>query len=136
MNHHVTTAVGSRVFISHAHEDELFANRLARLLEGDGYSVFSDISPEPGGDWASAIIDGLRSADVVVFVVPAREGGGKNALAELGAAKAMGKRIVPVLPDTSRSWNADVARIVSHSAVVDASRFSDETLVGALALRN
>lgn len=136
MNHHVTTAVGNRVFISRAHEDETFANRLARLLEGDGYSVFSNISLEPGDDWDSAIIDGLRSADIVIFVVPAREGGGKNALAELGAAKAMGKQIVPILPDTSRSWNADVARIVSQSAVVDASRFTDETLVDALALRN
>ncbi|MDN2580535.1 toll/interleukin-1 receptor domain-containing protein [Aquibium sp. ELW1220] len=136
MNQHVTAAVGSRVFISHAHEDDMFADRLARLLEGDGYSVFSNVSLEPAADWTSTILDGLRSADVVIFVVPAREGGGKNALAELGAAKAMGKRIVPVLPETSRSWNADVARIVSHSAVVDASRFSDETLVGALALQN
>jgi hypothetical protein len=136
MNQHVAAAVGSRVFISHADEDTIFADRLARLLEGEGYSVFSNLPPQPDSDFANAIIDGLRSADVVIFVVPAREGGGKNALAELGAAKAMGKRIIPILPETSRSWNADVARTVSHSVAVDASRFSDETLVPALGLGN
>lgn len=134
MNHHVTAAIGKNVFVSHGHEDAAFAEKLSHLLEDEGYTVFSNLSLEPGSDLESAIIEALRSADVVLFVVPAREGGGKNALVELGAAKAMGKRIVPILTETSRSWNADVARTVSHSAVVDASRYSDAALVGALAL--
>jgi hypothetical protein len=68
-----------------------------------------------GTDISSAILRSLRRADLVVFVVPRFEGQGKAALAELGAARAIGKRIVSVLPDTTRAANSDVATALSET---------------------
>ena len=59
-----------------------------------------------------------------MFVVPEREGIGKNALAELGAAKAVGKQIVSLVPDRKRAANSDVAVRLSNLMVLDAAELA------------
>ena len=106
----------TEVFLSYAVEDRAFADRLARALAAEGARTFDPLRDLPGGtDISSAILRSLRRADLVVFVVPRFEGQGKAALAELGAARAIGKRIVSVLPDTTRAANSDVATALSET---------------------
>lgn len=121
-----------RVFLSYAHSDEKFASWLSKALSEAGAHAVDDAQRKPGDDWEEAILANIRTSDIVVFVVPEREGAGRNALAELGAARALGKRIVAVVPSASRYQNADVARIVSGSAVVDASALPEDALVKAI----
>jgi hypothetical protein len=99
--------VSYRVFLSHAWADRWLAGQIARRLA-------------------------LRASDTFVFVVPEREGAGKHALFELGAAHAMGKRIVAIVPTAGRFSNADVARVLSGSAVLDASAVPADALAEAI----
>jgi hypothetical protein len=127
--------VSGSVFLSHSFEDKDFAERLAKRLRRFGVTVFDpgqDISA--GEDWQKRILAAIRSASTVVFVIPSREGVGKNALMELGAARALGKRIVPVSPTTSRLGNAGFARVIADTAVIDASKTSENDWADALAL--
>ena len=124
---------GRSVFISHAYADREFAARLTNALAQSGARAWLDsVELKPGDHWDEAILTSLRASDIVVFVVPEREGAGKNALAELGAARALGKKIVAVVPNAGRFHNADVARLLSGSAVVDASTLPDDALVNAI----
>jgi len=134
MSDQMPPAKAMRLFISYSRDDAPFAEHLAQQLKIEGFHTLdAQSSIKPGVRWDNAVLKALKSADRVVFVVPSREGGGKNALAELGAARAMGKDIVAVMPDSSRAWNSNVARTVSDNVIVDASRFDDHDLIHALA---
>jgi nucleoside 2-deoxyribosyltransferase len=112
----------SRIFLSYAPEDRAFAARLKRAFGARGAETFDPIDDlRPGEDISSGILRRLRRADMVVFVVPRYEGQGKAALVELGAAKALGKRIVSVLPDRARAANSEVA-----SALGETYYFTDD----------
>lgn len=122
-----------RIFVSYANSDREFAARLARSLTERGARAFDPLAElKPGDDWGEALLAQLRASDTFVFVVPEREGAGKNALFELGAAHALGKRIVAVVPTTTRFYNADVARVLSGSAVLDASTVPQDALADAI----
>ena len=120
------------VFLAHSASDRDFASRLTKALVASGADIWTDEELAPGQDAEEAVLAGLRRSNVVVFVVPEREGAGKNALAELGAAFALGKRIVAVAPNSARLHNADVGRLLSRSAVVDASALPEKDLVNAI----
>ncbi|MFL5071874.1 MAG: hypothetical protein ACJ8D9_20020, partial [Xanthobacteraceae bacterium] len=74
---------------------------------------------EAGDKFEDLIRDVLSQSDVFVYIVPEKEGSGKWSLFELGAAKALGKRIVAVLPDSSRVANSEVAARLADLFVVD-----------------
>jgi nucleoside 2-deoxyribosyltransferase len=113
----------NRVFLSYATEDQPFAARLKGALSAHGAETIDPTEDlRPGEEVSTAILKLLRRADLLVFVVPRFEGQGKSALVELGAAKAMGKRIVSVLPDRARSANSDVAMALSETRYVGNDR--------------
>lgn len=59
----------NQVFISHAHEDDVFARRLAADLQAEGWSVW--IAPEsiqPGETWVEAINRGLEESGYYLLV--------------------------------------------------------------------
>jgi nucleoside 2-deoxyribosyltransferase len=123
-----------RLFLSYGGDDADFAQRLAARLRHKGIETFDGrVDVAAGTDWSDAVLRALEESDKLVFIVPSREGSGKNALVELGAARALGKPILAVMPDGSRAWNSEVARAISNSAVLDASRVDDRNLVDALA---
>lgn len=127
------SAKGKRVFLSYAEADNAFAEELRRILVLHGAAVVLDSTVLlSSGDVQEALLRALKESDLVTFVVPRREGEGKNALFEIGAARALGKPIVSVVSDPARSQNADVARVLSRSPLVDASRLSDDALADAI----
>lgn len=73
-------------------------------------------------DILDPVVDEVGRADLLVFMVPEREGEGRNALMELGMARANGKPIVPVVLDATRVANSDVATSPSRIPYIDASR--------------
>ena len=111
----------SRVFISYAASDEAFSKRLRRALADRGAQVFDPHTDmTPGTAWDSALLSQLRKSDLVIFVVPRYEGEGKKALYEIGAARAVGKPVVSILPDQVRRANNDVAAVIGRTYSVDA----------------
>ena len=132
------TKKATRVFVSHDRRDQQFATALSEALRAQGVDIFDPLSPlqaRPGDDWADERLDELRNSDFVVFVVPRFEGEGVNALAELGAARALGKTIVPVVPEPAWYASGSIASVVSGQSALDASRFSSEELAKAILAR-
>jgi len=124
----------SRVFLSYASEDQPFATRLKKVLSEHGAETLDPSDVVPGEDFSAAVLKTLKRADLLVFVVPRFEGQGKSALVELGAAKALGKRVVSVLPDRARAANTDVAVALSETHYVgddrDLNSWADRVLSG------
>lgn len=111
----------TKVFLSYARGDEPFVSELRTALLARGAFVFDaskDIALARGTDISTLILQHLKQSDLVVFVVPRYQGEGKTALFELGAAKALGKRIVSVLPENARVANNDVASAFGSSFYV------------------
>ena len=111
----------TRLFLSYAMSDQVFAAKLKRALAARGVEAFdSHKDLKPGEDISASLIGRLKRSDMLIFVVPRFEGQGKGALAELGAAKALGKRIVAVLPDRMRFANTDVS-VLGNTYSLDAA---------------
>lgn len=109
------------VFLSYASDDRAFAAQIRDAVAQRGAeAVDADSVVQPGSDVGGAAMEALRSADLFVFVVPEKEGSGRWALMELGAAKALGKRIVALMPDRHRAGNSEVAVRLSDVLVLDA----------------
>ncbi len=56
------------VFISYAHEDQAFAERLAQALEAEGLSVWWDHNIPPGSTWETFIARGITEARCCIVV--------------------------------------------------------------------
>lgn len=123
----------SRVFLSYAAQDEDFAAKLRRALAEQGADVF-DPSKDlaPSDDIWDSLLTRLKKSDLMVFVVPRYQGQGKHALSELGAAKALEKRIVSVLRDRTRLANNDVASALGNTYLLDETGKNLKTLAGQL----
>ena len=121
-----------QIFMSYARADRAFAAKLARGLKKAGITAFDSANLEPGEDAFDSIRKELTASDLVVFVVPSREGEGRWALAEVGAARMLEKRILGVLPDRLRYANSGVARALSDTALVDASTLTQAALTKAV----
>jgi len=109
-----------RVFISYSMADRAFADKLRHAMSKEQAEILDPIyNTEAGDKFEDLIRDVLSQSDVFVYIVPEKEGSGKWSLFELGAAKALGKRIVAVLPDSSRVANSEVAARLADLFVVD-----------------
>src|SRR3954470_8487960 len=93
-----------RVFISYAHEDRAWCERLldhlGGLRHGGQLAVFNDQQIKPGERWDDRIRAELADAAIVVpLISPSFIGSRYCSLDELLAALQAGKRLVPVLVD-------------------------------------
>jgi hypothetical protein len=110
------------LFISYALADRKYAQELTAALRNKGFEVFRDEdSIVAGEDFGESILSGLRNAELVLFVVPKESGEGKNALYEVGAAKALGKKIFAVMPHGRTSGARDVALGLADLIFLDTS---------------
>jgi hypothetical protein len=110
------------LFISYALADRKYAQELTAALRNKGFDVFQYYdSVAAGEDFSESILSGLRNAELVLFVVPKESGEGKNALYEVGAAKALGKKIFAVMPHGRGSGARDVALGLADLIFLDTS---------------
>ena len=123
-----------KVFISFSKADRSFAERLGSRIRALGADILSDESPlKPGTNTDSALREALETSDGVVLVVPT-PGSAKanNAFFEAGAARALGKRVVAVIPPPEPSRVAELPAYFQGLAVFDGSRLAPEALAQSI----
>lgn len=90
------------VFVSHASQDEWIARRMAEVIERKGrrhrVKAFLDARDLESGDrFSDSLRDKLREAEELVVLVSSASVGRDWVRHEIGAAWALGKRIVGVV---------------------------------------
>ncbi|MGH3887879.1 MAG: TIR domain-containing protein [Pseudonocardiaceae bacterium] len=93
----------ARVFVSHASEDRALAGEVRRWLIDDGHEVFLDQDPRDGiavgEQWEQRLHERLQWAQAVVCLVTSAYVTSLWCAAEVGAARARGSRLLPVLAE-------------------------------------
>jgi nucleoside 2-deoxyribosyltransferase len=110
-----------KAFISYSRNDAAFAASLRNEIERLGVTAWLDVRDMPPGD---SVYDNLRQAiegsDALILVVPETGTSQANAaIFEAGAAKALGKPVLAVMPD-ARGRELPVS--VADFAILDALR--------------
>ena len=112
--------------------DRDFAAQLSSEIAKAGAKTYDMSSLKSGEHIFAAFRRELNAADLFVLLVPPHEGEGKNALLEIGAAKAMNKRILAVLPERRRYANSGFASSLSDFLMLDASKLSMKALASSI----
>ena len=91
----------ANVFISHSSADLEWAEKIHGWLEEDGHHVFLDQHQHDGivigDDWEQRLYERLRRADAVVCIMSEAYVESVWCAAEIGAARALGNELLPVL---------------------------------------
>ena len=111
----------SRVFLSYAREDRVYAERLRRILaHSTGASIFTNEMLSAAEPWQERLLDELRQADVFIVIGSPRSSGSTSVLQELGAAWAMDKPIVVVTAERGATWRPPVeSRMIEQVSLPD-----------------
>ena len=92
------------VFVSYSRRDQDFVDRLVADLRRHGAAIWLDReSISPGENWQEAIETGLASASTLLYVLTPDSLKSAWMSAEIGAAFAQGKRVVPILAKEVRN---------------------------------
>lgn len=87
-----------KIFVSHSSHDKWVARQISRLLEGEGHQTFLDEKDIKTGDSIDASIQThLKDSDHLVLLISPASITSHWVFIELGGAKALGKRVVPIL---------------------------------------
>jgi WD40 repeat protein len=126
-------AAKTRVFISYARADMVFADRLAAALEAHGYEVLIDRRNLPTlEEWRRELLVLIRKADTIVFIVSPRSIASPVCQWEVAQMAALDKRLAPVVLERVLKDRIPAAITKINYLFFDAP--SDfETQVGALA---
>ncbi|MGO9004487.1 MAG: toll/interleukin-1 receptor domain-containing protein [Beijerinckiaceae bacterium] len=119
------------VFVSYAREDADLAKNLARLMSSRGASVYLDTDIGQGDLWSGVVRREIERASALVLLIPSDDVPNRNNIwFEAGAAKALGKRVLAVLPPNRRLVDlpADIADIL----VLDADKRPLESIADTL----
>lgn len=85
------------VFLSHSHQDKVFADAICHSLEAHGIRCW--VAPRdirPSEDWAEAIINALDTARVLVLVFSSNSNGSPQVRREVERAVNKGLHILPL----------------------------------------
>lgn len=109
------------MFLSYAQDDLDFAERVRMALLKKGMTVNSAADFGPGEQIFEGLKKAINKSQTFVFFIPAFEGSGQWALAELGAARALDKTVLAVLPSRARLRNGQSLSSLSNLSYIDAS---------------
>jgi len=114
--------------------DREFADELKRAITNRGHTVQElSTSVSSGSVWADAVQLTLKSSDAVVLIVPEPGSpGANNAFFEVGAARALGKPVLAVMPDRGAIRGRDFPVDLVGVLVVDAAQKPIESVVDTL----
>src|SRR5215467_14258331 len=88
-----------KVFVSYAQQDRALAEELFRALRPLSVRVWSDDQLSAGENWSDVLRSRLRDSQYFVLLLTPKTLESSWVLQELGAAWALGKRIIPVVTD-------------------------------------
>jgi hypothetical protein len=123
-----------KLFLSSSRQDRSFAELLGQNMRALGAEVMSDETLNgPGVNWDHAFRAALEASDGFVLIMP--EPGtarANNAFFEAGAARALGKRIVAVMPSADAARARELPADMYGLAVFDGSNADPDTLAKAI----
>lgn len=125
-----------RVFISHVHTDEAWAESIADTLRKAGFDVYlprQDIAI--GRPVAPAIREAVNRADQVIVLISEQSNNSPWVRAEIALALRDGKPVVPVRVEPGATVPADLARLVFIDAADTSAVVAADRLLAALAGR-
>ena len=120
-----------QIFISHSHNDEMFARKVASFLEDQGLDVW-EASNEifPGDNWAAKISQGLQESNaMVVLLTPDAL---KSIYVQRDVEYALGaqeysERLIPVLVDPDKTIaKDDIPWILKRLNIIDLTEYETE----------
>ena len=123
------------VFLSHLKEDKPFARLLEKMMVERGVQVFVDDNFKVGDYWSETLRREMEKASALVLVLPSAGLSMRNFLwFEAGAAKALGKRVLAVLPPRARldGLPTDIADVLLLDAGERPLESIADTLVQAI----
>ena len=120
-----------QIFISHSHNDEMFARKVASILEDQGLIVW-EASNEifPGDNWAAKISQGLQESNAMVVLLTPESL--KSVLVQREVEYALGskeyrKRLIPVLIDPDKTIaEDDIPWILKRLNIIDLTEHETE----------
>jgi predicted nucleotide-binding protein len=119
------------VFLSYSLENRELAKDLASLMSRRGVSVFLDSDVKPGDLWSSVIRREIERASALILLIPSDDVPNRNNIwFEAGAAKALGKRVLAVLPPNRRL--VDLPSDIADILVLDADKRPLESIADTL----
>jgi len=122
-----------KVFLSYAHDDRDLAKVLGEKMRALGADVFDDETILPGNTWQISLREALEDADAVVYLAP-RPGTTESntAFFEVGAARALGKRIIPILPTQDAMRIRELPAGIQTLQALDGSRLAPDALAESI----
>ena len=123
-----------KLFLSYSRSDRPFAERLRSNIQALGEDVMSDEGWSlPGMNWEAGLREALESSDAMVLIVP-EPGSARanNAFFEAGAARALGKPVIAVLPTVDPGRARELPSDMYGLAVFDGSHIAADTLANAI----
>ena len=96
----------SHTFISYSHDDDNFANRLARDLQDAGLDIWIDSKIGVGSAWIEAITDAIGACDFLIVCLTPSAVRSEWVRREVFTARAQHKRVLPLLV-TKQGLGAD-----------------------------
>ena len=116
--------VGRKVFISFSSADREFAQRLASSIKDlGGTTALSGHGAISGNEWLGDLRSKLAESDTVILVMPSPSAKSANAtFFEAGAARALGKNVVVVIPDIDNVDQSNIPYDVASTILLDASK--------------
>ena len=92
------STVSGELFLSYSTEDEAWAREFASDLESEGLTTFLACrSIAAGNDWDQEIWEAVRRCDIFVALLTVTAVKSEWCLLEAGAARGLGKQVIPVL---------------------------------------
>ena len=124
-----------KAFLSYNSKDAVFASALRESIERDGVRVFDPARDTPPGlDLLARLRNEIEASDILILVVPETGTAHANAaFFEAGAAKALGKKVLAVMPDArGRQSPSEIADLAIFEAANKPIDDVAKTLVHAL----
>jgi hypothetical protein len=112
------------VFISLSSHDREFAIELAKSLGEQGSNAWmSENGVLAGTDWLPTLKGKLQESAIVVLVMPTATAVSSNsAFFEAGAARAIGKDVIVVVPDLAEVDRTNIPFDLARTVVLDANK--------------
>ncbi len=113
-----------RVFLSYAHDDRVFARQLATLLQQRGVVVTSnDATATRGREIDDTLRQAIADVSALVLLIPPQRASDRNITwFEAGAAKALDKPVLAVLPPSHAPGSTDLPTDLAGLLILDAER--------------
>lgn len=121
-----------RFFISHASADAPFALRLEQELSLRGASVYRLSDEQFGTSWPDRLRDEMMKSSAFILIIPSQLDSNRNNIwFEAGAARALNKPVLAVLPPDRRG-RREVPTNLADLLVLDADERPIESVAAML----